>query len=68
LSPTTKSPGYGAWPIVDRSLDQIVGAVILQPLETSGLIEVGWHLARRFWGQGYATESGRACMRFALTN
>jgi len=61
-----KFSGYGAWSIVDRALDKIVGTVILQPLETSGLIEVGWHLARKFWGQGYATEAGRACMQYGF--
>jgi RimJ/RimL family protein N-acetyltransferase len=29
-------------------------------------VEVGWRLGRRFWGQGYATEAGRAALAFAF--
>jgi len=29
-------------------------------------IEVGYHLARAFWGRGYATEAARACVRFGF--
>ena len=29
-------------------------------------IEVGYHLARAFWGRGYATEAARACLRYGF--
>ena len=29
-------------------------------------VEVGWRLAREAWGQGYATEAGRACLDFGF--
>ncbi len=29
-------------------------------------IEVGWRLARRFWGRGYATEAARAAVAFGF--
>ncbi|MEV7630533.1 GNAT family N-acetyltransferase [Actinoplanes sp. NPDC089786] len=31
-------------------------------------LEVGWVLHRRFWGQGYATEIGRAGLAFAFND
>lgn len=31
-----------------------------------GLLEVGWRLARPFWGNGYATEVGAAWLRHAF--
>ena len=30
-------------------------------------IEVGWLLPREHWGNGYATEGGRAALRYAFT-
>src|SRR5262249_16415930 len=29
-------------------------------------VEVGWRLAREHWGQGYATEAGRASLAFGF--
>ncbi|MEO3428706.1 GNAT family N-acetyltransferase [Pelagibius sp. CAU 1746] len=29
-------------------------------------VEVGWRLARPFWGRGYATEGARECLRFGF--
>ena len=29
-------------------------------------VEVGWRLAREYWGNGYATEGGRAAITFAF--
>jgi len=61
--------GYGApfcWAPLFRKEDAaLVGAALLKPLPDANLqptpdIEIGWHLARAWWGHGYATEAGRA--------
>lgn len=31
-------------------------------------VEIGWRLARHAWGQGYATEAARACLRLGFTD
>ena len=56
-------PGLGAWAAVAQG-GEIVGTGLLKPLPDADRvptadIEVGWHLARAHWGQGYATEIGR---------
>lgn len=66
--------GLGSWPLFDKSSGELVGAVLLKPLPTSGTngalgmdIEIGWHLARRHWGRGFATEAGRALVQRGFT-
>lgn len=31
-------------------------------------VEVGWRLARKYWGNGYATEAGKASLEFAFNS
>jgi len=31
-------------------------------------VEIGWRLARQYWGKGYATEAGKAALEFAFNN
>jgi RimJ/RimL family protein N-acetyltransferase len=57
--------GYGNWAVAARG--RMIGrAGLWQPEGWPGL-EVGWALAREAWGQGYATEAGRAAMDWAWT-
>jgi RimJ/RimL family protein N-acetyltransferase len=37
-----------------------------QPLPFSPCVDIGWRLARQFWGKGYASEGARACLKFAF--
>jgi RimJ/RimL family protein N-acetyltransferase len=50
--------GYGLW-VVERDGELIGRVGLFQPEGWPGL-EVGWLLARRAWGHGYATEAARA--------
>ena len=51
---------------------QVVRLALLKPLELSdgsiaeNEIEIGWHLAREYWGLGYGTEIGRALVEYGL--
>jgi len=54
----------GSWPLFVRETDTMVGAILLKPLPGSEQIEVGWHLGRAHWGNGYATEAGRAALNY----
>ena len=62
---------YGSWPLFERATGELVGAALLKPLPLSGTnlttlgadIEIGWHVAKRHWGRGIATEMGRALLQ-----
>ena len=65
-------PGYGAWAAERIDDQQVVGLVILKALpdRNNALtqdIEVGWHLARDSWNQGYATEMGQGALHHGFT-
>ncbi len=54
-----------AW-LVERSTGEFVGDVVLEPAPNPpGGIETGWHLARRHWGKGFATEGAVALLQHA---
>jgi RimJ/RimL family protein N-acetyltransferase len=33
---------------------------------TTDQIEIGWHLARRVWGKGYASEAARVVLQYGF--
>lgn len=43
-----------------------VGLYRPENLPFSPCTEIGWRLARAFWGHGYVTEAARVCLDFAF--
>jgi RimJ/RimL family protein N-acetyltransferase len=57
--------GFGQWALIERETGELVGrAGLLQPEGWPGL-EVGWLVARKHWGRGFAPEAGRASLEWA---
>lgn len=52
--------------VIEKSGGKVVGLAGVQPLGTTGDLEIGWIFARETWGRGYATEAGAAAMRHVL--
>jgi RimJ/RimL family protein N-acetyltransferase len=52
--------------VIEKSSGHVIGLSGIQPLGTTGDLEVGWIFARETWGRGYATEAGRAAMQHVL--
>ena len=53
-------------PLIEKASGRMIGSAGVQPLGTTGDLEVGWILARETWGKGYATEIGAAAVRHVL--
>lgn len=61
--------GWGFWAVQDRASGRLAGMIGLHTpapeLPFSPCVEVGWRLARPYWGQGLATEGAKAALEFA---
>jgi ribosomal-protein-alanine N-acetyltransferase len=62
--------GYGLWALELRATGEFVGFTGLSrpsfQAHFTPAVEVGWRLARSAWGQGYASEAGRAALAFGF--
>ncbi len=55
--------GFSPWAVIHKGEDRFIGFCGLIPQTLAGReeVEVGYKLARAYWGQGLATEAARAC-------
>jgi RimJ/RimL family protein N-acetyltransferase len=59
--------GYGMWAVEEAATGRLAGRIgFLNPEGWPGF-ELGWTLAREFWGRGYATEGARRALEYAFT-
>jgi ribosomal-protein-alanine N-acetyltransferase len=62
---TMQSHGVQYWPIFLLATGEHVGCCGLRPYKSEeGIYEIGVHLRRTDWGQGYAPEATRAVMEY----
>ncbi|HEY4398166.1 MAG TPA: GNAT family N-acetyltransferase [Acidimicrobiia bacterium] len=63
--------GWGLWAVEVPGTAPFAGFIGLNPATFDApftpAVEVGWRLARPYWGQGYATEGARAALSFGFT-
>ena len=62
--------GWGLWAVELISTHEFIGFVSLNSptpdMPPAPCVEIGWRLARKYWGSGYATEAGKECLKFAF--
>jgi ribosomal-protein-alanine N-acetyltransferase len=62
--------GFGPWSVEIKGTATYAGFVglMVPTFEThfTPCVEVGWRLARKFWGHGYATEAARAALAYGF--
>jgi RimJ/RimL family protein N-acetyltransferase len=59
--------GHGLLAMLDRQTGTFLGRCGLKHWPQFDETEVGWVLRREAWGRGYATEAGRACVEWGLS-
>lgn len=62
--------GWGFWAVETIETQEFVGFVGLhtptQELPFSPCVEIGWRLAAKHWGKGFATEAARGALRIGF--
>lgn len=61
-----KTHGIQYWPIFHKESERFIGCCGLRPHKgRADIFELGYHLKRSAWGNGYATEAAGAVVRYA---
>jgi len=58
--------GIGMWAMVHKGHGEVIGRCGFTFLPGTTEAEIGYILARPYWGAGYATEAARACVRYGF--
>jgi RimJ/RimL family protein N-acetyltransferase len=58
--------GYGNWAVEEKSTGTFVGRIGFWNPHGWPDFEIGWLVARKFWGRGFATEGARAALNFGF--
>ena len=63
--------GFCFWAVEVRESEAFAGFVGMEYIHDgipyAGSLEIGWRLAKEFWGQGLAPEGARACLTYAFS-
>ncbi len=62
-----KQHGFGMKALINKQDQSLIGFCGLQFLENTKEVEVGYRLAKAFWGKGLATEAAKACLNYGFT-
>jgi ribosomal-protein-alanine N-acetyltransferase len=62
--------GYGLWAMILNSAGELIGdcGLVRQSVDGVDEIEIGYHVRRDLWGQGYASEAAQACRDYGFAN
>ena len=60
--------GFNWRPVIEQGNEELLGPGSTQHIanDETKPIEIGWRFRSEHWGKGYATEAGRAMLRFAF--
>jgi RimJ/RimL family protein N-acetyltransferase len=58
--------GFGLWAVQSRASGELMGRCGLQLIPETGEAEIDFLLGNAFWGQGFASEAGRASLNYGF--
>ncbi len=58
--------GFGWWALEHKETGKLMGYCGLRHIDGAPEVDVGYCLAREYWGQGFATEAVRVSLRYGF--
>lgn len=59
---------FGLWAVILKKTDEMIGqcGLTMQSWKDEEVLEIGYLFERLYWHKGYATESAKACKKYAF--
>ncbi len=65
----SETKNYGIWGMFNNNDNEFIGSCLLRPFENDPtILELGYTLEPKFWGQGLATEMVKTITHYGLAN
>lgn len=58
----------GRWLVILKETDKPIGWCGLKYSEELDVVDIGFRFLQNSWGKGYATEAGKACLKYGFKN
>ncbi len=57
------------WPIFELSTEELIGCCGIRPFDSEiHSYEIGFHLRKKYWGMGYASEAAKAAIDYSFSD
>ena len=62
--------GFGLWAVIQKENGRFIGdcGITMQNIHGQMVPEIGYHIHKNYWRQGYASEAALKCMEYAFEN
>lgn len=58
--------GFGRWAVIDKNTNEYLGWCGLKYSPDLDEVDLGFRFFRKYWNQGYGTETAKACIDFGF--
>lgn len=61
---------HGLWAVILKENNILIGdcGITMQNIEGQDLPEIGYHINKKYWNMGYASEAASACIEYGFYN